>query len=222
MLNAVENAGYRGFGEAIDAELLITPADWAKRGLGAGTPFAAAHTFGQTGPFRSPTPQPERGVAGSSTTPGVGVPVNDQRAILPRNASPAPRAYRSLPSHSKGVPGDQIPPELAAAYQQCRRIHLAHGRTYYLATRLLPRERRPHVWALYAFARVTDDLVDAPGHREPASLHAWRDRAMAALLSPSRPDPACLPIAGSYLADVLRPCMIPICWPSSSMRWRWT
>ena len=45
---------------------------------------------------------------------------------------------------------------LDAAYEQCRRIHAEHGRTYYLATRLLPRARRPHVWALYAFARVAE------------------------------------------------------------------
>jgi phytoene desaturase len=76
MLNAVEDAGYRGFVDAIDAELLITPQDWADRGLGAGTPFAAAHTFGQTGPFRSPNTLGDNVVfAGSSTTPGVGVPM---------------------------------------------------------------------------------------------------------------------------------------------------
>ena len=76
MLNTVENAGYRGFGEAIDAEVLITPQDWADRGLAAGTPFAAAHTFGQTGPFRSPNTLGDNVVfAGSSTTPGVGVPM---------------------------------------------------------------------------------------------------------------------------------------------------
>ena len=76
MLNTVENAGYRGFHEAIEAELLITPTDWAQRGLGAATPFAAAHTFGQTGPFRSRNTLAENVVfAGSSTTPGVGVPM---------------------------------------------------------------------------------------------------------------------------------------------------
>jgi phytoene desaturase len=76
MLNAVQEAGFGGFGEAIDAEQLITPADWADRGLGAGTPFAAAHTFGQTGPNRSRNTLGDNVVfAGSSTTPGVGVPM---------------------------------------------------------------------------------------------------------------------------------------------------
>jgi phytoene desaturase len=62
-----------------DAEVLhvVTPADWARQGMAAGTPFALAHTFSQTGPFRPANTV--RGIhnavlAGSSTVPGVGVP----------------------------------------------------------------------------------------------------------------------------------------------------
>lgn len=98
MVKAVEGAGYRGFGEAIDAELLITPADWAGRGLAAGTPFAAAHTFGQTGPFRSANTLGDNvAFAGSSTTPGVGVPMVliSGRLAAERLTGPDP-AYRSL------------------------------------------------------------------------------------------------------------------------------
>ena len=50
-----EARGYAGFGAAIEVERLVTPADWAASGLAAGAPFAAAHTFAQTGPFRPPT-----------------------------------------------------------------------------------------------------------------------------------------------------------------------
>lgn len=64
---------------AVDPEVLhvVDPADWARQGMAAGTPFALAHTFGQTGPFRPANTV--RGVAnvvlaGSSTVPGVGVP----------------------------------------------------------------------------------------------------------------------------------------------------
>ena len=64
---------------ADDAEMLavVTPDDWSRQGMAAGTPFALAHTFGQTGPFRPANTV--RGVAnavlaGSSTVPGVGVP----------------------------------------------------------------------------------------------------------------------------------------------------
>lgn len=80
-------------------------------------------------------------------------------------------------------------PELAAAYEACRQIHAAHGRTFYLATLLLPRDRRPYVWALYAFARVADDLVDAPTSPDPAALLAWREQAMSAMRSTSEPEP---------------------------------
>ncbi|WP_280269905.1 phytoene/squalene synthase family protein [Nocardia wallacei] len=47
-----------------------------------------------------------------------------------------------------------------AAYRHCRAIAAEHGRTYYLATRLLTPEQRPAVHALYAFARTVDDIVD--------------------------------------------------------------
>ncbi|MCP9985518.1 phytoene/squalene synthase family protein [Streptomyces sudanensis] len=51
-------------------------------------------------------------------------------------------------------------PRLRAAYTWCRRLNARHGRTYFLATRLLPVERRPAVHALYGFARWADDIVD--------------------------------------------------------------
>jgi phytoene synthase len=85
-------------------------------------------------------------------------------------------------------------PDLVAAYEHCRQIHAAHGRTYYHATRLLPRDRRPDVWALYAFARVADDLVDRPGSPDPAALLGWREQAMDALRSGSAPDPSAQPV----------------------------
>ncbi|KAA0023123.1 phytoene/squalene synthase family protein [Antrihabitans cavernicola] len=50
--------------------------------------------------------------------------------------------------------------ELRAAYQLCRQVAQQHGRTYFLATRLLPAERRSATHALYAFARTVDDIVD--------------------------------------------------------------
>ncbi|PPJ23899.1 phytoene/squalene synthase family protein [Nocardia nova] len=50
--------------------------------------------------------------------------------------------------------------ELAAAYRHCRAIAAEHGRTYFLATRLLSPPQRAAVHALYAFARTVDDIVD--------------------------------------------------------------
>ncbi|WP_327169367.1 phytoene/squalene synthase family protein [Streptomyces subrutilus] len=51
-------------------------------------------------------------------------------------------------------------PALRAAFDRCRRLNARHGKTYFLATRLLPASRRPGVHALYAFARLADDIVD--------------------------------------------------------------
>jgi phytoene synthase len=85
-------------------------------------------------------------------------------------------------------------PSLAESYEICRKLHAAHGRTYYLATHLLPRERRRHVHALYAFARYADDLVDhrALGwslERRRETLEAWSGNALDALAGGAGDDP---------------------------------
>jgi len=89
--------------------------------------------------------------------------------------------------------GSTIPAGLAPAYEHCRRIHAEHGRTFYLATSLLPREQRPHVWALYAFARVADELIDGP-EPDPAALHAFSERSLTLLRSTSTVDPVADPV----------------------------
>ncbi|MFD9868143.1 phytoene desaturase family protein [Streptomyces niveus] len=77
LLTELERRGLDGLGAAIEEECLVTPADWSAEGHAAGTPFSAAHTFAQTGPFRPRNLV--RGttnavLAGCGTTPGVGVP----------------------------------------------------------------------------------------------------------------------------------------------------
>jgi phytoene synthase len=89
------------------------------------------------------------------------------------------------------VPDD---PALAAAYEHCRRIHAAHGRTYYLATRLLPAPVRPHVWALYAFARTADEIVDSPSGHDPQALPDWARTAMRTLRAAEPPHPLVEPL----------------------------
>ncbi|MFK0192868.1 phytoene/squalene synthase family protein [Kitasatospora sp. NPDC090308] len=69
-------------------------------------------------------------------------------------------------------------PALRAAYTVCRELNARHGRTYFLATRLLPPERRCAVHALYGFARWADDIVDGLDRRETP---AERDRLLGAL-----------------------------------------
>jgi phytoene desaturase len=78
LIGVLEARGYKGFGDAIVQRRIVTPADWADDGLAAGTPFAAAHTLAQTGPFRAPNIHPtlENVVfTGAGTVPGVGVPM---------------------------------------------------------------------------------------------------------------------------------------------------
>ncbi|WP_329105266.1 phytoene desaturase family protein [Micromonospora sp. NBC_01699] len=74
----LESRGYVGFADGIEVSEVVTPADWADAGMAAGTPFAAAHSLFQTGPFR-PT-NLHRTLTnvvfvGSGTQPGVGVPM---------------------------------------------------------------------------------------------------------------------------------------------------
>ena len=78
MIKTLESRGYSGFGESIEVEQITTPLDWKEMGLEAGAPFASAHTFFQTGPFRPSNMAAgfENVVfAGSGTQPGVGVPM---------------------------------------------------------------------------------------------------------------------------------------------------
>ena len=78
VVTTLERRGYVGFGEGIEVEQITTPADWRARGMERGAPFAAAHSFLQTGPFRpSNLAEGFENVvfAGSGTVPGVGVPM---------------------------------------------------------------------------------------------------------------------------------------------------
>src|SRR3982751_6139388 len=64
-------------------------------------------------------------------------------------------------------------PALRAAFEECRKLHAAHGKTYYLATLLLPPAKRPYVWALYGFARYADEFVDSLDRPDPQALLDW-------------------------------------------------
>jgi phytoene synthase len=53
-----------------------------------------------------------------------------------------------------------LDPDLRASYAECKRLNALHGKTYFLATLLLPKAKRPFVHALYGFARYADEIVD--------------------------------------------------------------
>jgi 15-cis-phytoene synthase len=78
-----------------------------------------------------------------------------------------------------------VEPGLAESYRLCRDLHRRHGHTYYLATRLLPAWKRPHVHALYGFARYADEIVDRTEDRPVAErerlLREWSQRFLDGL-----------------------------------------
>jgi len=65
------------------------------------------------------------------------------------------------------------------AYEDCERIAREHYENFPVASRLLPRDKRPHIAAIYAFARAADDFADE-GDLQPferlARLDEWEDR----------------------------------------------
>ncbi|PSK62867.1 All-trans-phytoene synthase [Micromonospora sp. MH33] len=83
--------------------------------------------------------------------------------------------------------------DLTAAYERCRELHRRHGRTYYLATRLLPAWKRRHVHALYGFTRYADEIVDRTEELPPAEraarLEEWAARFVAGLHGEPVDDP---------------------------------
>jgi phytoene synthase len=74
---------------------------------------------------------------------------------------------------------------LRAGYAHCRALNAQHGKTFYLATLLLPAEKRPFVHALYGFARHVDDIVDlSPGltpDERATALTRWVEDFLADL-----------------------------------------
>ncbi|HEV3496797.1 MAG TPA: phytoene/squalene synthase family protein, partial [Actinomycetes bacterium] len=86
------------------------------------------------------------------------------------------------------------PRTLGAAYERCRQLHARHGRTYYLATLLLPHWKRRHVHALYGFTRYADEIVDDLDSTldragQAAALRAWGERFFAGLRGAPCDDP---------------------------------
>ena len=81
-----------------------------------------------------------------------------------------------------------IDPQLRASYEECKRLNALHGKTYYLATLLLPKAKRPFVHALYGFARYADEIVDdlastLTDAEKAAELKTWGDGVLSGLKS---------------------------------------
>ena len=101
-------------------------------------------------------------------------------------------------------------PRLRASYQKCKELNSKHGKTYYLATLLLPKEKRPYVHALYGFARYADEIVDDLSSQLSESekaekLNNWGNLVLADLKSGSSQDPI-----AAALVDTATKFSIPI------------
>ena len=126
---------------------------------------------------------------------------------LSGNPSPPP------PLHSGGGSGDVGPrgtgrAQLQEAYEHCAAIARAHYENFPVASWLLPAAMRPHIAAIYAFARTADDFADEPGRTDDERLrllNEWRGMLHAA----SRGERVANPIFFA-LADTVRRCELPL------------
>jgi phytoene synthase len=90
-------------------------------------------------------------------------------------------------------------PALRASYELCRELNAKHGKTYYLATLLLPPAKRPYVHALYGFARYADEIVDdlastLTESQKAEQLKIWGDDFLAKFDTGQTNDPVCLAV----------------------------
>lgn len=89
-----------------------------------------------------------------------------------------PLALKALDQENPEVPYRLSSPLLAEAYRRCEQITRENSKTFYMASGLLPPEKRNAVRALYAFCRVTDDIVDRGGGNAGSQLKTWEKQAL--------------------------------------------
>ncbi|MBP7894304.1 MAG: phytoene/squalene synthase family protein [Candidatus Planktophila sp.] len=100
-------------------------------------------------------------------------------------------------------------PQLRASYSECKRLNSLHGKTYYLATLLLPASKRPFVHALYGFARYADEIVDdlastLSAQEKAEVLRAWSSDVLRGLETGESSD-----LVGRALIDTVQRFDIP-------------
>ena len=99
---------------------------------------------------------------------------------------------------------------LEESYEECRRLNALHGKTYYLATLLLPKDKQKHVHALYGFARYADEIVDDLAstltlQEKEKLLRKWGQSILEQLKSGQSSD-----LIGAALVDTVTKFNIPI------------
>ena len=103
-----------------------------------------------------------------------------------------------------------MPDLLQQSYDECKRLNALHGKTYYLATLLLPAKKRPPVHVLYGFARYADEIVDdlastLSPHDKAEALRTWGDSVLADLRKGESSD-----LIGRALVDTVNKYSIPL------------
>jgi squalene synthase HpnC len=104
-------------------------------------------------------------------------------------------------------------PAVEAAYARCRRFAREHYENFPVASYLLPARMRPHIAAIYAFARTADDVADEPGMADVDRLRRlddWRGRLERAGVAPHREpedDDGQIFVA---LSHTIRECRLPL------------
>jgi phytoene synthase len=99
---------------------------------------------------------------------------------------------------------------LTQSYEECKRLNALHGKTYYLATLLLPAKKRPPVHALYGFARYADEIVDdlastLSDEEKAHELRTWGSGVLADLRLGKSND-----LIGRALVDTVKTYSIPL------------
>ena len=99
---------------------------------------------------------------------------------------------------------------LTQSYEECKRLNALHGKTYYLATLLLPAAKRPPVHALYGFARYADEIVDdlastLTPEEKAVALRTWGETVLADLRAGESND-----FIGRALVDTVTKYSIPL------------
>ncbi len=85
------------------------------------------------------------------------------------------------------------PEHLLAGFEKCREITKRYGTSFYFATQFFPKETRNGIYAIYAFARIPDEIVDNPNkpnrNQALAEMREWREQWLEAMASGKSDDP---------------------------------
>lgn len=124
-------------------------------------------------------------------------------------------AYEALHSHQPESTANRHPSELEAAYIYSERLTAHHSKTFFMASGLLPPAKRQAARALYAFCRITDDIIDT-GQDDVAralALEDWQRTATNPAPPPNEPvaiawadTRAAFGIPGAYAQQLIAGC----------------